>query len=141
MEQFEQKSQIIHVVAAVIWHSTNADTFLISRRQQGKHLEHLWELPGGKKKPEESAVEALARELLEEVNVDDIDAAPFMQVTHHYPDRSILLDVWEVRDYSGEVYGREGQAIRWVPFDKINEYQFPDADKPVLEAIVSNVST
>lgn len=140
MERAEQQSELIHVVAAVIWHPTSADTFLISRRQQGKHLEHLWELPGGKKDPEESTVEALARELLEEVNVGDIDAVPFMQVTHHYPDRSILLDVWEVRGYSGEVYGREGQEICWMPLDKINEYQFPDADKPVLEAIVNNVS-
>ncbi len=140
MERSEHQSQIIHVVAAVIWHSTSAGTFLISRRQQGKHLEHLWELPGGKKKPDESALEALARELLEEVNVDNIDAAPFMQVTHHYPDCSIFLDVWDVRQYSGEVYGREGQEIRWVSFDKISEYHFPDADKPVLEAIASNVS-
>lgn len=140
MERFELKSPTIHVVAAVIWHLTDADTFLISRRPPGKHLEHYWELPGGKKEPEESAAEALARELREEINIDDIDAVPFMQVTHHYPDRSILLDVWEVRKYGGEVYGREGQEITWLPVDKIREYEFPDADKPVLDAITSNAS-
>ena len=63
-----------------------------------------------------------------------------MQVTHDYPDRSIFLDVWQVTAFKGEAYGREGQKIFWVSIDEINDYQFPDADKPVLEAIVSNVS-
>lgn len=138
--QHEHSTKSIHVVAAVIWHPAETGTFLISRRQQGKHLEHLWELPGGKKHPQESAFQALARELLEEVNIDDINAAPFMQVTHDYPDRCIFLDVWQVTDFIGEVYGREGQEICWIPIGKINEYHFPDADKPVLEAIVSNAS-
>ena len=139
--EYEHKSKSIYVVAAVIWHPTDAGTFLISRRQQGKHLEYLWELPGGKKHPEENPFRALARELLEEVNIDEITAVPFMQVIHDYPDRSIFLDVWQVSGFNGEPYGREGQEICWVSIDKINEYQFPDADNPVLEAIVSNVST
>lgn len=140
MQQFEHNSELIHVVAAVIWHPTDAGTFLISRRQQGKHLENLWELPGGKKNPAENALQALARELLEEVNIGDISAARLMQVTHDYPDRSILLDVWQVSAFKGEVYGREGQEICWVSINDINDYQFPDADKPVLEAIASNAS-
>ncbi len=139
MEQSLHKPELIHVVAAIVWHPNIAGTLLISRRQQGKHLEHFWELPGGKKETDEKAYQALTRELLEEVNIKDITSEPFIQVTHDYPDRSVLLDVWQVKAFKGEVYGREGQEICWVSIEEINEYQFPDANKSVLEIIVSNV--
>ena len=81
------------MVAAIIWHPRQADTLLISQRQQGKHLEHFWELPGGKKEPGETRERALKRELSEEVNIHVIGPRPFMQVKHDYGDRFILLDV------------------------------------------------
>ena len=139
MQQFTHKPGLIHVVAAIIWHPTIAGKFLISRRQQGKHLENFWELPGGKKEISENAQQALARELVEEINIDEVEAKPFMKVEHDYPDRSILLDVWQVMAFRGEVCGREGQEVCWISIDEISGYRFPEADKPVLKAIASNV--
>lgn len=130
-------SDVVHVVAAIIWHPTLTRTFLISRRQQGKHLEHYWELPGGKKEQGEQARPALFRELKEEVDIDVILAEPFMQVFHEYSDLSILLDVWQVTEYEGEALGLEGQEICWVLIDELDRFHFPDADRPVLEAIKS----
>ena len=139
MDLNSQKAGIIHVVAAIVWHPLESNRFLISRRPEGKHLENYWELPGGKREAKESAARALARELEEEVNIRDIIAEPFMQVTHHYVERSILLDVWQVTSFSGDAIGREGQRICWVSVDRIGDYRFPDADRPVLEAIVNSV--
>lgn len=123
------------MVAAIIWHPRQVGSFLISQRQQGKHLEHFWELPGGKKEPGETRARALQRELSEEVNIRVIDTSPFMQVKHEYRDRSILLDVWQVSSFDGNATGSEGQEIRWITIDELNNYRFPDADIPVLEAI------
>lgn len=132
-------ANIIHVVAAIIWHPQQANTFLISRRPAGKHLQHYWELPGGKKEPDESREQALRRELTEEVNIQILDTSPFMQVSHEYSDRSIFLDVWLVSSFEGNVTGAEGQEIRWVTINELTSYQFPDADLPVLEAIANSV--
>jgi len=124
----------IHVVAAIIWNSDHS-RFLIAQRQQGKHLEHFWELPGGKLEPDESPWQALRRELIEEINIEVIQAGPYMQVYHRYPERNILLDTWSIDEYRGEVRGREQQTITWIGPKEIDLYPFPAADIPILDAI------
>ncbi len=125
----------IHVVAAIIWKQNSRQQFLISRRQKGKHLEHYWELPGGKVEADESPRQALQRELVEEINIGAISATQFMQVYHRYPERNILLDSWIVDDYQGDVMPRERQALAWIDCNQISAYRFPDADLPILDAL------
>lgn len=125
----------IHVVAAVIWRRDNRQQFLIARRQKGKHLENYWELPGGKVEAGESPLQALQRELVEEINIESVSATPFMQVYHRYPERNILLDTWIVDGYQGEVAPCEQQALAWIDLHQIDAYRFPDADLPILEAL------
>jgi len=125
----------IHVVAAIIWKQDSSRQFLIARRQQGKHLEHYWELPGGKVEANESPRQALQRELAEEINIRTVSATRYMQVYHRYPDRNILLDTWIVDDYQGEVIPREQQALAWIECNQIDAYRFPDADLPILDAL------
>jgi 8-oxo-dGTP diphosphatase len=125
----------IHVVAAIIWKQNSRQQFLIARRQPGKHLEHYWELPGGKVEADESPRQALQRELVEEINIRAISATQFMQVYHRYPERNILLDSWIVDDYQGDVMPRERQALAWIDCNQISAYRFPDADLPILDAL------
>jgi 8-oxo-dGTP diphosphatase len=130
----------IHVVAALIWLPGSSDRLLISKRQKGKHLEDYWELPGGKIEPGESRRQALDRELREEINIVPVNASSFKQVSHRYQDRNILLDVWEVTSFKGDVKPREGQEVRWVAVGQLAEYQFPAADIPIIEAITNNAT-
>lgn len=129
----------VHVVAAIIWQPGNSDKFLISKRQKGKHLADYWELPGGKVETDESRLQALSRELYEEINITPVNVSAFKQVRHDYKDRSILLDVWEVTSFEGKVRALEGQKVMWVATDRLAEFRFPQADLPVLEAIANNV--
>ena len=129
------KASFIHVVAAIIWHPSKLNTLLISERQKGKHLQHHWELPGGKLDFGESREQALKRELQEELNIRVVESKPFMQVKHCYTDRNILLDVWLVTAFSGEAEGREGQKICWASIGELDDFRFPEADIPVLQAI------
>lgn len=124
-----------HVVAAIIWKRGSRQQFLIARRQQGKHLAHYWELPGGKVEVDESPRQALQRELVEEINIKLVSAKQYMQVYHRYPDRNILLDTWIVDDYQGDVVPREQQALAWIDCHQISAYRFPDADLPILDAL------
>jgi len=130
----------IHVVAAIIWQPGSSDRFLISKRQKGKHLQDYWELPGGKIESGESPRQALDRELREEIDIVSVKARAFKQVSHKYQDRNILLDVWEVISFKGNVVAQEGQEVRWIVIDDMDSYRFPEADLPVILAIANNAT-
>ena len=128
----------IHVVAALIWHPDNRRRFLIAQRQKGKHLEDYWEFPGGKLEAGESPWQGLQRELNEEINIRPISATQYIQVYYRYPDRNILLDTWSVESYRGEIEAREQHLVTWINVSQADDYRFPPADIPILEAIKNN---
>lgn len=63
--------KIIHVVAGVLfgW-AGNEDAVLLGKRRTGKLRPGLWEMPGGKVEPNESAAWALTREWQEELQLE-----------------------------------------------------------------------
>ncbi|RVU32081.1 Nudix family hydrolase [Neptunomonas marina] len=126
-------SCLIHVAAAVIEDGCGA--IFLARRPQDKHQGGLWEFPGGKVEPGESAEQALYRELHEEVGIEVLACEPLIQIPHHYPDKSVLLDVYRVTEFSGEAHGKEGQKTAWVSEADLGDYEFPAANKPILNAI------
>ncbi|MHB8346925.1 MAG: Nudix family hydrolase [Acidiferrobacterales bacterium] len=128
-----REDAVMAVVAGVV---TDADgRVLIARRHAGSHQGGKWEFPGGKKQPGESAFDALARELAEELGIDVDTAHPFVSVRHSYPDRTVQLEVWRVSRFRGTAEGREGQSIRWVAVEDLDAFEFPEADRPVLRAL------
>ncbi|MCE8020084.1 Nudix family hydrolase [Halomonas sp. MCCC 1A11036] len=125
----------VHVAAAAII-SSDGQKALIARRPSNVDHGGLWEFPGGKLAPYETGLEGLKRELHEELGVEIRRAQPLIRVHHEYPDKHILLDVWQVHEFSGEPFGREGQAVRWVPLDELVNYPFPAANLPILQAVM-----
>jgi len=123
----------VHVVAGVI--ADAAGRVLLARRPEGTHLAGAWELPGGKLRPGEGRREGLARELREELGIEVADAAPLIRVRHRYPEREVLLDVWEVRRWRGSPRGLEGQPLRWVAREALAGERLPAADRPVVRAL------
>ncbi|GGC81913.1 hypothetical protein GCM10011382_10060 [Vreelandella lutescens] len=109
---------------------------LIARRPSNVDHGGLWEFPGGKLAPYETGLEGLKRELHEELGVEIVRAQPLIRVHHEYPDKHILLDVWQVHEFAGEPFGREGQAVRWVPMNELVNYPFPAANLPILRAVM-----
>jgi 8-oxo-dGTP diphosphatase len=132
----------VHVAVAVA--VVNED-ILIARRPNDKHQGGLWEFPGGKVEANESVESALIRELDEEVAlpISAEHISPLMQIPFNYPDKSVLLDVMWVdvpMNNALLAHGAEGQEIRWVHFSKLGEFEFPAANKPILEAVVERLS-
>jgi 8-oxo-dGTP diphosphatase len=87
---------------------------LLAERKAGKDAAGFWELPGGQVDPGESPVQAAARELLEEVGVHALDLAPWRVYEHDFPAKRVRLHWFQVRRWSGEPKGREGQRVAWV---------------------------
>ncbi|MGR8933226.1 MAG: Nudix family hydrolase [Gammaproteobacteria bacterium] len=122
----------LHVAVGVIKNA--AGEVLISRRSDHVHQGGLWEFPGGKVEQGESVLQALRRELREELNIGVESAIPLIQVNHDYGDRKVLLDVWSVEAFSGPVRACEDQPLQWVQPGQLDADAFPAANKPIISA-------
>ncbi len=124
---------MVHVAVAVVVNERNE--VLLALRPEDKHQGGLWEFPGGKVEAGEGVVQALERELLEEVGIGVKQARPLIQIRHHYGDKSVWLDVWRVERFDGEAHGREGQAVEWVAPERLHERRFPAANRAIVTAV------
>jgi 8-oxo-dGTP diphosphatase len=123
----------IYVVAAVIWAKNKK--ILITKRPDNKPQGGFWEFPGGKIERDETPTEGLFRELKEELAISVLEMRPFIKLEHEYPERSIILDVWMVEKFTGNARGHEGQTIAWVSIDQLNQYQFPEANRLIVDKL------
>ena len=123
----------IHVVAGVITDARGR--ILLARRTRGRDLAGLWEFPGGKVEPGETAEAALVRELREELAIEAVAGDSLIAVPQRYPDKRLVLDVRRIARWSGAVKGLDGQALAWVPPHRLATYPMPPADRPVVAAL------
>ena len=126
-------TKLVHVAVGVI---INTDgKILIAKRPLSAHQGGLWEFPGGKVDDGETIQQALVRELREELAVNVQASEPLIQIRHHYPDKSVLLDVHRVTAFSGEPCGNEGQPVQWVDSRQLYDFEFPVANRPIIAAV------
>lgn len=106
---------------------------LIQQRRAGTDCAGQWEFPGGKLEAGETAEQALARELQEELNIV-IDEPIFMTcLEHDYEHAHVSLHTYMIHDWQGEAEGLEGQKIVWGQPEKLREYDLLEAAYPLLE--------
>jgi len=108
---------------------------LISKRAKDVHQGGLWEFPGGKLEEGEAFEQALKRELFEELAIEIDTSIPLLEIKHQYTDCSVRLGVQMVTAYKGEPRGMEGQPIKWVAIDDLKKYEFPVANKRIVEVL------
>lgn len=123
------------VVAAVI---ERDGEFLLTLRPAGVHLAGHWEFPGGKCHPSETHVEALRRELYEELDIVGRVGELVYSVTHTYSDRTVALHFYRC-GYDGEPKPMIGQQVEWVPRARLRELRFPEADAALIERLSRSV--
>lgn len=87
--------------------------FLLTSRPSGKVYSSYWEFPGGKLEGDEGVIEALARELHEELGIRIGAAEPWKVEMVDYPHALVRLHFCKVREWSGVLQMREGQSYAW----------------------------
>jgi len=107
---------------------------LMARRADKQHQGGSREFPGGPGGPAEAAAAARGRALPEQRSIVVTAARPLIKIKHDYPDKQVLLDVWEVSSFTGEPHGAEGQPLAWVSQRELAEYEFPAANRPIVAA-------
>lgn len=86
---------------------------LLADRPAGKVWSGYWEFPGGKVDAGETVVEALGRELREELGITPETVTPWIIREYDYPDRRVRLHCLRVTAWRGTPHGREGQRLAW----------------------------
>lgn len=121
------------VAAAVI---ERDDSFLVTRRPGGVHLEGYWEFPGGKCDAGESLAACLEREILEELEAEVVVGREIFSVAHDYPERVVELHFFEC-ELAGEPRPALGQVMQWTRRADLRALRFPPADDELIARLVT----
>ena len=116
------------------------DVLLAYRGQTKRAYPAVWELPGGVVEPGESELDALARELREElgVRIASGSASHLCRLAAGPADEPALLSAWLVTDWHGtpaNLAPDEHDDIRWFDVEDLP----PPAHVPVRAALVAAV--
>ncbi len=109
---------------------------LITLRSAERVLAGHWELPGGKLEADESAEQAVVRELFEEVGIMVEPMCALTPVEHAYEHAHVRLLPYVCRRVSGQPSALEVDAVRWVSLDELDAYRFPQASWPVVTELM-----
>ena len=125
--------RILLVVAAAL--TDDAGRILRAQRPEGKQLAGLWEFPGGKIDPGETPEAALMRELAEElsISVNETQLQPLTFASFTYPGFHLLMPLYRIKSWTGDIHPKEGQAIAWVEPARLKDYPAPPADLPLFD--------
>ena len=121
----------IEVVAAVL--ADPAGRVLLDQRPTGKPHAGWWEFPGGKLEPGEAPSAGVVRELREELGLEVLAAAPFLRLTHRYPEREVVLHCWRVSAWRGTPQPHDGQGLGWFRPTELPALQVLPADDPIVD--------
>lgn len=124
--------KVVEVAAGLVYREGR---YLIARRKPGVHLGGFWEFPGGKREPGETLEECLRRELLEELSICIDVPIPFQIVRHEYAEKTVELHFFHCRIETGHAAAIDCAEIRWVWPHELGDFEFPPADRPIIEAL------
>jgi 8-oxo-dGTP diphosphatase len=103
---------------------------LVAQRLRPPELAGRWELPGGKVAPGETERDALARELAEELGLEDGDVAVGERLGDDIPlDGMTTLRAYRVHLIRGEPRARDHRALRWVTAAELHDVDWVPADR------------
>ena len=110
--------------------------YLIAQRKRSDTFGLFWEFPGGKKNPDETFEECVAREIKEEVGIDIEVGEKFMELKRRYNQKTIWLHFYLCTYVSGEARPLDCEKIMWETLEGLKSYQFPPANDRVIRKLI-----
>ena len=113
----------------------NAGRTLLQKRRAERQHGGLWEFPGGKVEPQETAIAALIREIDEElaVRVDQTDLAWLARVQD--PTAGLVISLYTSFSWAGDPQCLDAAAIGWFVPHELAALPMPPLDLPLADAL------
>jgi len=124
----------IEVVAAII---KDNDSILVTKRKSGK-FQDLWEFPGGKIEQGESRVDALVREIDEELNLRIQVGELLLTINHSYPDFELIMHTYWCEILGGTLQLNDHNDAKWVSPSELKDLDWVPADVTVVDKILKS---
>jgi len=126
-----RKIPLFQVAVAILKHK---DRYFIQQRPPEGLLGGLWEFPGGKIEPKETAEGCLYREVQEELGVKAKILRRLPIVKHAYTHFKVILYPFECRLDGGKIK-KADTPYRWVRFEEFSKYAFPTANRKIFKLL------
>lgn len=127
-----EERKTIEVAAAII-HRQNI--FLSTQRGYGEFAGQ-WEFPGGKIEPGETVIEALRREIDEELSIAISPERFFCIVNYDYPTFHLTMHCYQCRIIDdGAIKLREHKSAKWLTPEQLDSVAWLPADRIVVSKL------
>lgn len=128
----------INVAAAIIVRKLNGKTEILATERGYGDLKGGWEFPGGKLQLGEDSIDALKREIKEELDADITVDEYFDSIDYEYPTFKIHMDCFLCRLNSNIVLLEHDDA-KWLKKDNVFSVDWLPADEPIVEKLVKEI--
>jgi 8-oxo-dGTP diphosphatase len=127
----------IEVVAGIIFFE---DQILCVQRPKNKldYISEKFEFPGGKIENNETNIDALNRELFEELNLNVDIKNFFFTVIHQYPDFELTMHSYLCEVKSKQVVLNEHISLEWLNIKDLKKLDWAAADIPIVDKLMLN---
>ncbi|MGY0685212.1 (deoxy)nucleoside triphosphate pyrophosphohydrolase [Mammaliicoccus sciuri] len=125
----------IEVVGAIIFN----DKVLCAQRNENMSLPLMWEFPGGKIEKGESEIEALKREISEEMLCDLEVGDKVTSTSYEYDFGIVNLHTYKCKLKEKMPTLTEHKSIQWLDVKDLETLEWAPADIPAVKIIVDEV--
>ncbi len=127
----------IEVVAAIIYFK---DKILCVQRPHSKlaYISEKFEFPGGKIENGETRIDALKRELSEELNILPEIKSLFLTVNHQYPDFELIMHSYICHVETENITLNEHISKEWLTLTELKKLDWAAADIPIVDKLILN---
>ena len=104
-------------------------------RKKKESFRDCWEFPGGKINNGETYLDALVRELKEELNIkiNIKELVNYRFFKHQYRAFLLMMYVFDVKKWSGKMYNNENEKIEWVSISELRGKKLLPANIKVID--------
>ena len=127
------QKKCIDVTCAIVYFK---DKILVTQRSETMKLPLKWEFPGGKLEPNESEIDCIKREILEEINIKIEIDKKLSNSVFDYGSFQIKLIPFIANFVSGDIKLAEHKEYRLLDISELSNLDWAEADKPIVEELL-----